>query len=191
MASSRLARVLPSATLPSVSLYSASASSTVLSSLDVSTAFTSPFRDFVWALYHDAFAVTVFVAVTTASLESALQDAVFGVDAFMALDRASRVFVSFTLFTSVFAILAAWSSNSVLYAVVATWRRSLSAAQSALASAMRWSVCVFQAMPPAASSASATMVMTTALLRCGFFFSVGSVESSMAFSFPVIRSPCS
>ena len=107
MASSRFARVLSSATLPAVSLYSASASSTVLSSLDVSTAFTSLFRDFVWALYHDAFAVMPFVASCTPDRESALHDTVFGVDAFTALDRASRVFASFTLFRSVFAILAA------------------------------------------------------------------------------------
>lgn len=55
--------------------------------------------------------------------------------------------------------------------------------------------CVLQAMPPAASSASAAMVMTTILPRCGFFFSAGPVgssmvSSSMAFSFSVICSPC-
>ena len=102
---------------------------------------------------------------------------------------------SFTLFTSVFAMLAALPFNSASYAVVATRRRSLSAAQSALASAMRRSSCVLQAMPPAASSASAATVMTTILPRCGFFFSAGPVgssmvSSSMAFSFSVICSPC-
>ena len=112
----------------------------------------------------------------------------------MALDRTSRVFASFTLFTSVFAMLAALPFNSASYAVVATWRRSLSAAQSALASAMRRSSCVFQATPPAASSASAATVMATILPRCGFFFSAGSigssmVSSSMAFPFSVICFP--
>ena len=149
----------------------------------------------MWALYHDAFAVTPFVASCTPGLESALQDTVFGVDAFMALDRTSRAFASFTLFTSVFAMLAALPFNSASYAVVATRRRSLSAAQSALASAMRRSSCVLQATPPAASSASAATVMTTILPRCGFFFSAGPVgssmvSSSMAFPFSVICSPC-
>ena len=193
MASNRLARVLSSATLPSVSLYSAFASSTVLSSLDVSTAFTSLFRDFPCVQYHAVFAVMAFVAVTTASLESALQDTVFGVDAFMALPSASRVFASFTLFMSVFTTLAARPFNSALYAVVATWRRSLSAAQSALASAMRRSVWVFHTMPPAASSAmTATAIMATARPRCGFFVfsSIGSDESSTVSSFSVICPPC-
>ena len=153
---------------------------------------------FACVLYHAAFAVMAFAASCTPVLESALQETVFGIVAFIVLDRASSIFASFTLFLSVFAASAADPFRSVFQSFVAVRRRSDAAAQSALASAMRRSACAFQTMPPAVSSASTTTVMTMALLRCGFFvfFSVDSAEtsmvsSSMAFSFSVICSPCS
>ena len=92
--------------------------------------------------------VMAFAASCTPVLESALQETVFGIVAFIVLDRASSIFASFTLFLSVFAASAADPFRSVFQSFVAVRRRSDAAAQSALASAMRRSACAFQAMLP-------------------------------------------
>ena len=103
-----------------MALYRASASSTVLSSFDVSTALTAASNAFASAL-------TVFTAlpafVAAASRPAALDAShltMTGSFALAALTSVSTVFASFTLFTSVFnAATVSSAPSSALYAFTA------------------------------------------------------------------------
>ena len=179
MASSRLARVLSSWTLPSVALYSPSASATVLSSFDDSTAFTADSNAFAAAFT----LLAVLSALAVASSRPVLSDAshltMAGVSAPTARLSASRVFASFTAFTSVFnAAVVASAPSSALYDFTVLPRSVTADWHAWRATDTRWfSYALYPHTPPATSATAATAAtpMTTGLR---FFLPAGTVPST-------------
>ena len=96
MACSNMLRVFSSATLPFESASSFSASSTVLSSLEDSTALTAFPSDAAWVLYQAACLSSFDVASSRPALESATHPSYSGTVVFNALASASTVLASFT-----------------------------------------------------------------------------------------------
>ena len=120
MACFNASRVLSSWTFPSVALYNASASATVLSSFDDSTALAAVSNAFV----SDLTVLAALFAFAAAASRSAALDAshltMAGSLTAAALLSVSTVFASFTLFASVFnTATVASEPSSVLYAFTA------------------------------------------------------------------------
>ena len=98
MAPDNASRVLSSCTCPSEDFSNAFASSTVLSSFDVSTAFTAPVSVFSCDSYHSACWPSFAAAASNPSFESAVHPSYSGAVAFNAAFSASTAFASLTCF---------------------------------------------------------------------------------------------
>ena len=179
MASSRLARVLSSWTLPSVALYSPSASATVLSSFDDSTAFTADSNAFAAAFTPLAVLSALAAAASRPALPDASHLTMAGVSAPAACLSASRVFASFTLVASVFnAAVVASAPSSALYDFTVLPRSVTADWHAWRATDTRWfSYALYPHTPPATSATAATAAtpMTTGLR---FFLPAGTVPST-------------
>ena len=114
MACSNMLRVFSSATLPFESASSFSASSTVLSSLEDSTALTAFDREPVRVLYQAACLSSFDVASSRPALESATHPSYSGTVVFNALASASTVLASFTWSTVTAEASAAWPLTTAL-----------------------------------------------------------------------------
>ena len=169
MACFNASRVLSSWTLPSVALYSPSASSTVLSSFDDSTALTA-----ACSVFASAFTLlAVLSALAVASSRPVLSDAshltMAGVSAPTARLSASRVFASFTAFTSVFnAAVVASAPSSVRYESTAFFWAATAEPHAPRATETLWSSQARYPHTPPTARTTATAAATPTMTRFPF-----------------------
>ena len=179
MACFNASRVLSSWTLPSVALYSPSASATVLSSFDDSTAFTADSNAFASAFTPLAVLSALAVASSRPVLSDASHLTMAGVSAPTARLSASRVFTSFTPVASVFnAAVVASAPSSALYDFTVLPRSVTADWHAWRATDTRWfSYALYPHTPPATSATAATAAtpMTTGLR---FFLPAETVPST-------------